>query len=226
MTTAGEHGNAPEMTAPAIKFCGIVDPAGIDAAITLRADYVGLVFFPSSPRHLTHARAAVLAARAGARIARVGLFVDADDWKIGEAVAAGALAALQLHGNEPPERAAAVRARFGLPVWKALPVTEPGDLARAEAYVGAADLVLFDARAPAGGAMPGGLGLAFDWTLLAGYRAPLPWGLAGGLSPDNVAEAVRIAHPPLVDVSSGIESAPGVKDRNRMTAFANAARSA
>lgn len=212
------------MRAPAIKICGVSDPAALDAAVDARADYVGFVFFPPSPRNLTHASAAALAGRAGERVARVGLFVDARDAAIGEAVAAGQLSALQLHGDEPPERAAALRSRFGLPVWKALPVSSRDDLARAEAYRGAADLILFDARTPKGAAMPGGLGLAFDWTLLAGYRGSLAWGLAGGLGPANVGEAVRITGAPLVDVSSGVESAPGVKQPERIAAFCAAAR--
>ena len=163
-------------------------------------------------------------ARAAGRIGKVGLFVDATDATIADAVAAGGLDAIQLHGIESPARAAELRARHGLPVWKALPVTQASDLDGAKAYVGAADLILFDARAPVGADLPGGLGLVFDWTLLAGYRAPLPWGLAGGLSPDNVGEAIRTTAAPLVDVSSGVESAPGIKDVDRIAAFCKAAR--
>ena len=214
------------MPTPAIKFCGIAEPAALDAAIAARAEYAGLVFFPPSPRHLALDDAAALARRAEGRIARVGLFVDADDSTIGEAVAAARLDAVQLHGDEAPQRAAEVKARFGLPVWKALAVTSAADLSRAERYAGAADLILFDARAPSQADRPGGLGLAFDWSLLVGYRGALPWGLAGGLSPANVREALRITRAPLLDVSSGVESAPGVKDPDRIAAFAIAARSA
>jgi phosphoribosylanthranilate isomerase len=208
--------------APRIKVCGIGTPAALDAAVAARAEYAGFVFFPASPRHLSLSDAAQLGARAEARIARVGLFVDADDSTIAEAVAAARLDALQLHGGESPSRAAALRARFGVPVWKAIAVTSASDLDRAGEYAGAADLMLFDAKPPPGAAAPGGLGLAFDWTLLAGYRGPVAWGLAGGLGPDNVAEAVRITRAPLVDVSSGVESAPGIKDADKIAAFANA----
>ncbi len=211
------------MPSPAIKICGLKTPEALDAAIKARADYAGFVFFPPSPRHLRLTDAAALGARAAGRISRVGLFVDADDTTIAEAVAAAALDVLQLHGKEPPERAAQLKARFGLPVWKALPVAASADVDRAAAYAGAVDLVLFDAKTPKG-TLPGGMGLAFDWSLVAGWKGPLAWGLAGGLTPDNVAEAVRLTAAPLVDTSSGVESAPGVKDMDRIAAFAYAAR--
>jgi phosphoribosylanthranilate isomerase len=153
----------------------------------------------------------------------VGLFVDADDATIAETVAAARLDILQLHGRESPERAAQLRARFGLPVWKALPVATAEDVAKANAYAGAADLVLFDAKTPKG-TLPGGMGLSFDWNLVARWKAPVAWGLAGGLTPENVAEAVRLTGAPLVDTSSGVESAPGVKDSGRIAAFCAAAR--
>jgi len=139
-----------------------------------------------------------------------------------EAIAAAGLDVLQLHGSESPERVAQVKARFGLPVWKALPVAAPADVARADAYARIADLLLFDAKTPKG-ALPGGMGLAFDWQLVKGFRAA-PWGLAGGLSPANVAEAVAVSGAPLVDCSSGVESAPGVKDPALIAAFCRAAR--
>lgn len=213
------------MTAPAIKICGLNTPAALDAAIAARAEYGGFVFFPPSPRNVSPADAAALGARAAGRIARVGLFVDADDALIAEAVAAAGLDLLQLHGKESPERAAQVRARFGLPVWKALAVAGADDIAGAARYAGAADLVLFDAKTPKG-ALPGGMGLSFDWGLLANWRGPLAWGLAGGLNPANVAEAVRQTGAALVDTSSGVESAPGVKDVDKIAAFCQAARSA
>ncbi|HGV4735202.1 TPA: N-(5'-phosphoribosyl)anthranilate isomerase, partial [Klebsiella pneumoniae] len=150
-------------------------------------------------------------------------FVDADDAVIADALVAAKLNALQLHGSESPERVAQLRARFGKPVWKALPVASASDVARAAAYAGAADLILFDAKTPKG-ALPGGMGLAFDWSLLAGYRGALPWGLAGGLNPTNVAEAIARTGAPLVDTSSGVESAPGVKDTDKITNFAFAVR--
>lgn len=214
------------MPAPAIKICGINTPAALDAAIRARAEYTGLVFFPRSPRHVTVPTAAILGARNAGRSQVVGLFVDADDALIGEAVLAAKLDVIQLHGNETPERAAQLRAAFGVPVWKALSVSGKADVERATIYQGAADLVLFDAKAPKGADLPGGLGLTFDWSLLAAHRGPLPWGLAGGLSPDNVADAIRRTGAPLVDVSSGVESAPGIKDEERIRTFCRAARNA
>ncbi len=211
------------MAAPEIKICGLKTAEALDAAISARADYAGFVFFPPSPRHVALSDVRQLAERAEGRIRRVGLFVEADDALLAEAVAAARLDAIQLHGSETPERAAQVKARFGVPVWKALPVAGASDVGRADAYAGAADLILFDAKTPKG-ALPGGMGLSFDWTLLANHRGTLPWGLAGGLTPDNVAEAVRITGAPLVDTSSGVESAPGVKDVDKIAAFCKAAR--
>ena len=211
------------MTGPAIKICGIASPAALDAVIAARADHAGLVFFPPSPRNVTLTDAAALGARASGRIGRVGLFVDADDALLADAVAAARLDAIQLHGHEPPQRAAELRARFGIPVWKALSIASADDVAKAAAYVGAVDLVLFDAKTPKG-TLPGGMGLSFDWSLLAAWKAPCAWGLAGGLSADNVAEAVRQTGTPLVDASSGVESAPGVKDAGKIAAFCGAVR--
>lgn len=214
------------MPSPAIKICGISTAAALDAAIAARADYTGYVFFPASPRNVTVAQAATLSARNAGRTRTVGLFVDATDAQIAEAVAAARIDILQLHGSETPARAAALKAQLGLPVWKALSVATRDDVERASAFAGAADLVLFDAKAPKGAALPGGLGLSFDWTLLGAHRGPLPWGLAGGLSPDNITDAVRSTGAPLVDVSSGVESAPGIKDEERIRTFCFNARNA
>lgn len=211
------------MPTPAIKICGVSTPGALDAVIRARADYVGFVFYPPSPRDLAPREAALLAERAAGRIARVGLFVDADDALIGEATSAGQLDAVQLHGTESAERAAQVQARFGLPVWKAVAVASAADVERAADYAGAVDLVLFDAKTPRG-ALPGGMGLAFDWSLLAGWKNRAPWGLAGGLNPGNVAEAIRLTGAPLVDTSSGVENAPGIKDLEKIAAFCAAAR--
>jgi phosphoribosylanthranilate isomerase len=211
------------MPAPAIKICGLTTPETLNAAIAARADWFGLMFATRSPRYATLDVAAQLGERAAGRIGRVGVFLDADDNAIAEAVAAAKLDVLQLHGAETPQRCAALRARHGLPVWKVLSVSAGPDLDRAYDYVGAADLALLDAKTPRG-ALPGGLGLTFDWNLLAGWRAPMPWGLAGGLNPGNVAEAVRISGAELVDCSSGVESAPGVKDAALIAAFCAAAR--
>ena len=212
------------MSSPAIKICGITDAAALDAAVSGRADHVGFVFFPRSPRHLSPAEASDLAERAGARIGRVGLFVDADDALLGAGVAAGRLTAIQLHGKETPARAAAIRARFGLPVWKAVSVATAADVEHGARYSDAADLILFDAKTPKD-ALPGGMGLSFDWGLLSAWKNRAPWGLAGGLSPTNVAEAVRLTGAPLVDTSSGVETAPGVKNADLIAAFCRAARS-
>lgn len=214
------------MPGPMIKICGVTTRDALDATIRAQASHVGFNFFPPSPRFLTFADAPALAAQAGGRLARVGVFVDADDAFMADAVAAARLDAIQLHGKEDPARVAALRARFGKPVWKVISVAGPGDVTKADAYATAADFLLFDAKTPKGAALPGGLGLAFDWDLLRVYKGPLPWGLAGGLSPDNVAEAVRGTGTALVDVSSGVESAPGVKDADRIRTFCFNARNA
>jgi phosphoribosylanthranilate isomerase len=205
----------------AIKICGLTTAPALDAAIAARADYAGFVFHPPSPRHLSLTAAAALAARAEGRIARVGLFVDAASASIAEAIAAARLDVLQLHGHESPDMVGQLKARFGLPVWKAIAVASRDDVARAAAYA-AADMVLFDAKTPKG-TLPGGMGLAFDWSLLAGWKGRA-WGLAGGLTPGNVADAVRQTGAPLVDTSSGVETAPGVKDGDLIRAFCVAAR--
>jgi phosphoribosylanthranilate isomerase len=211
------------MPSSAIKICGLTTPETLDAAIAARAEWFGLMFVERSPRYAALEVAAELGQRAAGRIGRVGVFLDADDAAIAEAVAAAQLDALQLHGAETPQRCAALRARHGLPVWKVLSVSAGPDLDRAYDYVGAADLVLLDAKTPKG-TLPGGLGLTFDWNLLAGWQAPLPWGLAGGLNPGNVADAVRISGAELVDCSSGVETAPGVKDPGLIAAFCSATK--
>lgn len=204
-----------------IKICGIDRAEALEAAIAARASHVGFVFYPPSPRFLKGATAAALATKAEGRIIRVGLFVDPDDATLAEGVATG-LDAIQLHGEESPARVAEVKARFGFDVWKVLPVATADDIMRAGTYHGAADFLLFDARTPKG-ALPGGMGLRFDWSLLAAYRGPTTWGLAGGLNAVNVAEAIARTGAPLVDASSGIESAPGVKDVAKIAAFCAAA---
>jgi phosphoribosylanthranilate isomerase len=213
------------VTTSAIKICGISTPAALDATIRARADHAGFVFFPKSPRNVSPADAAVLGTRGEGRIGKVGLFVNADDALLGKAVASARLTAIQLHGGESPERAAQIRARFGIPVWKAISVTAADDVVRATAYVGAVDLVLFDAKTPAG-TLPGGMGLSFDWKLLSAWKGALPWGLAGGLNPGNVGEAIRSTGAPLVDASSGLELEPGVKDESLIAAFCSAVRTA
>ena len=213
------------MPTPAIKICGISTPATLAAVIAARADFVGLNFHPPSPRYVAPGQALALARQAEGQVKRVGLFVDAKDDALAEAVGTGLLDALQLHGTESPARVAELRTRFGLPVWKVIGVASRADLARAEHYVGAADFVLLDAKTPAG-TLPGGMGLKFDWTLLSGWKAPLPWGLAGGLNPDNVADAIAQTQARLVDAASGVESALGVKDPALVAAFCTAVRAA
>ncbi|WP_379546385.1 phosphoribosylanthranilate isomerase [Qipengyuania sp. DSG2-2] len=207
-----------------IKICGISTPEALEACITGGADYCGLVFFPPSPRNVGMEEASALAERAGSRIGRVGLFVNADDAFIGEAIAAGKLDAVQLHGKETPGRCAQVKARFGVPVWKALSVATAQDVERAGQYSGAADLLLFDAKTPDEAALPGGMGLTFDWSLLRAYRGATRWGLAGGLTPNNVVEAIAATGAPLVDTSSGVETAPGLKDVDKIVRFCKAAQ--
>lgn len=213
------------MTSAAIKICGISTPDTLEAVIGARADYVGFMFFARSPRNVSLETAAALARQAGPRIRRVGVFVDADDSVIADAIGAGKLDVLQLHGSETPGRAAQLKARFGLEVCKVLSVAAQADIERAGNYAGAADTILFDAKTPAG-TLPGGMGLVFDWSWLTAYRGALPWGLAGGLNPENVAEAIRLTGAPMVDTSSGVESEPGIKDTARIAAFCKAVREA
>ena len=203
----------------AVKICGLRAPEAIAAAVRAGARAVGFVFYPPSPRHVSVAEAAALAAHAPPGVERVGVFVDPDDALLTEARDRAGLTAAQLHGAESPRRAADIRRRFGLAAIKAIPVARAEDLARAGAYAGAASRLMFDARPPAGAALPGGNGLAFDWKLLAGRTWPLPWMLSGGLAPGNVAEAVEETGACAVDVSSGVESAAGVKDPVLIAAF-------
>jgi phosphoribosylanthranilate isomerase len=210
------------MSRIAIKICGLSTPETVGAAIRAGASHVGFVHFPKSPRHIEVDQLAALAAAAPSHVGRVAVLVDPADDLLASLVGTGALTALQLHGKETAERAAAIRRRFGLPIWKAIAVKTRADIDAGKAYAGAADMLLFDAKTPDGAALPGGLGLRFDWNLLQGVRPPLPWGLSGGLDPANVAEAIRVTGAPLADVSSGVESAPGVKDVDKIAAFCKA----
>ena len=207
-----------------VKICGLRTPADVTAVARAGAAYAGFVFFAKSPRNVTlpEARLAALAAPPG--LAKVALTVDADDAMLDAIVETVPLDMLQLHGHESPDRVAAVRARYGLPVMKAIGLAEEGDLPAIFEFSTVADQILIDAKPPRGAELPGGNGLAFDWRLLAGRRWLRPWMLAGGLTPQNVAEAVRLTGARQVDVSSGAESAPGVKDAARIAAFVAAAR--
>ena len=195
-----------------VKICGLKTPEAVDVAMESGADLVGFVFFPPSPRHLGLDAARALGARVKGRAGKVALTVDADDATLTGIVGALQPDMLQLHGKETPERVAAVRKRFGLPVMKALPVAERGDLASVRLYTPVADRLIFDARAPQDATRPGGLGRPFDWTLLKGLDLGIPFMLSGGLDAGNVAEALAVTSAPGVDVSSGVERAPGEKD--------------
>ncbi len=203
------------------KICGVNSRAALDAAIAGGAGFVGFVFYPPSPRALTTEAAAALAAAVPPVIAKVGLLVDDPDERIAEILARVSLDMLQLHGKETPTRVDDIRRRFGLPVMKAVKIAEAADLAVADRYIGHSDWLLLDAKPPPQmtGALPGGNALSFDWQLLAGWTWPSPWMLSGGLTRDNLAEAVRISGARVVDVSSGVESQPGQKDQEKIAAF-------
>ena len=209
-----------------IKICGLKTPEALDVALESGADLVGFVFFGPSPRNLDLPTARSLGARVNSRAGKVALTVDATDETLFDIVAALKPDMLQLHGTETPDRVVAVRTRFGLPVMKALPISERGDLSPIRLYANVADRLIFDARAPEAATRPGGLGKPFDWTLLKGIDVGIPYMLSGGLDASNVAEAIRITGAPGVDVSSGVESSPGVKDPDKIRAFIRAARSA
>ncbi|MDP5361919.1 MAG: phosphoribosylanthranilate isomerase [Paracoccaceae bacterium] len=208
---------------PRVKICGLRDVAMMQAAVDAGASYVGLVFFPKSPRNVTIAQAAEVARAVPAGIAKVALVVDADDALLDAITDVVPLDILQLHGHETPQRVAAIRARYGLPVMKAVGVADASDLAALDDYAKVADQILVDAKPPKDATLPGGNGLAFDWRLIAGRRWPVPWMLAGGLTPQNVAEAIALTGAAQVDVSSGVETAPGVKDAELIAAFCAAA---
>ncbi len=207
-----------------VKICGIRDAEALAAAAQAGADYVGFVFFPPSPRYLTPEEAGALSATYPGGPKRVGLFVDATDDAIAAVLAAATLDILQLQGSETPERAAAIRARFHLPVMKALGIATSDDFAAVDAFAPVVDRFLFDAKPPPGATLPGGNAQPFEWRLMAGRAIPKPWLLAGGLTAANVAEAIRTAGAPGVDVSSGVERARGVKDPALIRAFVAAAR--
>ena len=210
------------MSRIAIKICGLSMAETLDAAIKAGASHVGMVFFSKSPRLVDFERASALAARVPAHGRRVGVFVDADEELLERAIASGRLDALQLHGKETPERAAAIGAKYGRDVWKAISVKSRADLDQGRAFAAAVQMLLYDAKTPEGAALPGGMGVRFDWKLLQDFSHPLRWGLSGGLDPANVRDAVAITGAPLVDVSSGVESAPGIKDVDKIAAFCKA----
>lgn len=203
------------------KICGITDALAMRTAVEGGASHVGLVFYPPSPRSVTPAAAAELAAIAGTRALRTGLFVDPDDALIDDVLSQVPLDLLQLHGKESPERVAALRRRTGRRVMKAIRVGGKADIDGATAYLDAADWLMFDALPPRDmkNALPGGNAVAFDWTLLSGRAWPLPWMLAGGINAGNVATAVHLSGARVVDTSSGVEDAPGRKSPDKIRAF-------
>jgi phosphoribosylanthranilate isomerase len=205
-----------------VKICGVRTPAILEAAISTGADFIGLMVFPKSPRNVALDQAGALAQAARGRIGTVAVMVDPDDALIGEVIETVHPDLLQLHGAETPERVAAVKAQTGLPVIKAVSVAEAKDVSDASAYVGIADEILFDAKPVPGAVLPGGNGVPFDWRALAAARPP--FALSGGLNPENVGEAIRLTGATLVDVSSGVETAPGVKDEGLVKRFIQAAR--
>jgi phosphoribosylanthranilate isomerase len=207
-----------------VKICGLATPEALDVALEAGADMVGFVFFPPSPRHVAFDKAHALASRVLERAQKVALTVDADDALLDAVVEALQPDMLQLHGTESPARVEAVRRMFGLPVMKALPISAKGDLDGIVRYAGIADRLLFDARAPREATRPGGLGRPFDWHLLENLDPGVPFMLSGGLDAANVGEALRITRAPGVDVSSGVERAPGEKDPDKIRAFVRAAR--
>jgi phosphoribosylanthranilate isomerase len=207
-----------------IKICGLRTPETLDAALAAGADMVGFVFFPPSPRNIGVQAARTLGERVQGRARKVALSVNATNAQLDLAVEALKPDMLQLHGKETPERVGAVRSRYRLPVMKALPIENRADLSSIRLYARVADWLLFDARPPREATRPGGLGKAFDWRLLEGVDSVVPFMLSGGLDAGNVAEALRITRAPAVDVSSGVERAPGVKDPEKIREFVRAAR--
>lgn len=220
MTNKGKGDMACPMQTQ-IKICGLSDAASIEAAAAAGADYIGLVHFEKSPRHVSLEQAAELCKAAPESVKTVLLLVNADPKTTGRAINIVRPDVVQFHGSETSEWLKLIRDQGFVEVWKALGLKDKATLAKSARFAGAADRLLFDAPAKA---LPGGTGTAFDWSLLAGHDHQIPWGLAGGLTPENVAEALQVTDAQLVDVSSGVESAPGIKDVDRIAAFCQAVR--
>jgi phosphoribosylanthranilate isomerase len=210
----------------AIKICGVSSPVALAAAAEAGASHVGIVFFEDSPRFVRPRDARALVKDAPEGLTRVGVFVDPNESLLERAIPGARLQVLQFHGNETVEDLKKIKARHNLTIWKAIPVAAASDLEKAKRFMGVADGILFDARTPKASRLPGGTVKTLDWKLLENYDHKQPWGLSGGLTPDNVARAIAMTHPPLVDVSSGVESAPAVKDAVKIKAFVEAVRGA
>ncbi len=207
-----------------VKICGISTVDDVRACAGAGANYMGLVFFEKSPRNITIPAARDLALAAPVGLAKVALVVNPSDAELDAIAGTVPLDMIQLHGRETPERVAEVKARYGLPVMKSVGIADANDLPKLESYFGVADQILVDAKPPKGGELPGGNGLSFDWRLIAGRRWPCPWMLAGGLTPENVAEAVKMTGTKQVDVSSGVEDAPGQKNAELIQKFVQSSR--
>ena len=219
--TEKKPNNAGDSNKIIVKICGLSTREAVDAAIAAGADYIGLVHFEKSPRHVTLEQAAALRSHADGRIKTVLLLVNAEPELTGNALETVRPNVVQFHGSETPEWLQLVRKYHDVEIWKALGVKDAETLATSRRYVGAADRLLFDTPAQA---LPGGTGKSFDWALLAEFDHRLPWGLAGGLTPENVSDAIRLTGARLVDTSSGVESAPGVKDMDKIAGFCKAVR--
>jgi phosphoribosylanthranilate isomerase len=207
-----------------VKICGLTRPEDVSAVADAGAAYAGFVFFPKSPRNVTIEQARHLAVEVPVGVAKVALVVNADDALLDAITAAVPLDILQLHGSESPERVTEIRSRYGLPVMKAVGVADQEDVAALDEYAEVADQILVDAKPPKNADLPGGNGVSFDWRLISARRWTKPWMLAGGLTPDNVAEAIALTGTQQVDVSSGVESAPGIKDAGVIREFVQATR--
>lgn len=207
-----------------VKICGLNDPVTMDAAVKAGADFVGLNFFPKSPRYVTPGNAAALASRVSDRVITTGVFVNPETALLDTILAEVPLDLVQLHGDETPERVAEIRQRFGKSIMKVIKISDVSDLAAVKPYEETADRLMFDTKPPKGADLPGGNATAFDWTILKDFRSKKPWLLAGGLTADNVATAIRLTGTPGVDTASGVEEAPGVKSELKIRQFVAAAK--
>ncbi|RED15703.1 phosphoribosylanthranilate isomerase [Parasphingopyxis lamellibrachiae] len=207
-----------------VKICGLTSVEAIEAAAEAGAAYAGFVFFEKSPRNVVPREAPALVKHVPKTMKRVGVFVEPSDSLLERAIVAGRLDIIQLHGDERPERLKSLKARHKVEIWKAIPVSTASDLERAKRYRDDANLILFDARTPKASRLPGGMGIAFDWKLLNKFKHKAPWGLSGGLNADNVAEALAITGATMLDVSSGVESEPGIKNPDKISAFMEAVK--